>query len=369
MYVHDSSSMAFIAQRYFPVEISAIYFSEHSVITQVKNPKFFVKNGLASQVNQIKELSKEYDLFLCYGFISAVVCYLAEVNYIMYFADAYIDPENRIRRKISPLMKYTLQALCKDALEYATETIAYAPHDAQILKKYRPQSKNIFLPIDTEMFNSKVKKIELDQNKFTFFSPQRIDPDKGQLIMWDAINLAKSDFVVLQTDWGTGEYYQKVLKTKPEKVKIIPVVKRENMPSYLASADAILGQISKTTCGSVEREATLCKTPVFCYAPFSFSENDPFYKKSTNPADIAEYIDRIVTDKNFREELVKIQSEWIEKTFDNNKTVQEWHQVFEEAVKKKPNYKIKFKYVLLLKLITIMERLIGRDLSSIGQRP
>jgi glycosyltransferase involved in cell wall biosynthesis len=369
LYVYDASSQAFIAQRYLSAEINAIYFSEHNVISRVKNPRFFVMNGLVSQINQIKELSKEYTLFLCYSFVPATICYLAGVNYIIYFGDAYIDPQNRIRRKLSSIIKYSFHALCKDALESATETIASNPHDTQILKKYRPQSKTIVQLVDDEMFNPQVKKIDLGQNKFTFFSPQRIEPDKGQLIMWEAIKLTKSDFVVLQTDYGTGDYYQQALKTKPEKVKIIPLVKRENMPSYFASSDAVLGQISKTTCGSIEKEAILCRIPVFCYSPFSFLDDDPFYKKSTNPQDIADYIDRMVEDKNFRDELARAQSEWIKKAFDNNKTSQQWQQVFDYAITKKPNYKIKLKYVILLKLITILERLLHKDLSSIGKRP
>lgn len=365
--VHDSSSAAFIFQRYLSSDVGAIYFSKHDVISPVKNPLFFEKKGIASQIKQIKNLSHEYDLFLCFGWPAASICYLAEVNYVMYFVDAYIDPEYRIRKKVSPLKKYILDDLYSNALQCASKTVAALPHDAEILKKYRPDTKIIFQLIDPEMFNPEVKKIDLGQIKFTFFSPQRIEPDKGQLIMWDAIRLIKSDFVVLQTDWGIGEYYETAIKTKPDKVKIIPKVKRDNMPSYLASADALLGQISLTSCGSTEREAALCKVPIFCYAPFSFSEDDPFYKKSKNPSDIAEYIDRIVTDKNFREELIRIQNEWVKKTFDNNRSTSQWQEVFDEAVKQKPNYKIKLRYKIIVKLLTAIEKLTQTDFSSVGK--
>jgi len=285
----------------------------------------------------------------------------------MVFFDAYIDPEYRIRKKLSPIKELILQDLYKSAIECATFAVAGLPHDAEILKKYRPDTKIIHQLIDENMFNSNVKKIDLGQDKFTFFSPQRIEPDKGQLIMWDSIRLTKSEFIVLQTDWGSGEYYEKSLATKPDKVKIIPKVKRENMPNYLVSVDALLGQISKTSVGSTEREAALCNTPVFCYAPYSFSENDPVYKESKEPRDIAEYIDRMVTDKNFRDELRKKQGEWVRSTFDNKKTIKQWLDVFEEATNKKITYKIKFRHSLIIKIITMVEKILQKDISSMAR--
>lgn len=365
--VHDSASFAFILQKHLPADVSAIYYSSHDAISQVKDPLFFVKKGIKSQIRQIKELSRKYDVFLCYGWPAAAICYLAGVKYGMVFFDAYIDPEYRIRKKLSPIKELILQDIYKSAIECATFAVAGLPHDAGILKKYRPDTRIIHQLIDEEMFNQNVKRIDLSQDKFTFFSPQRIEPDKGQLIMWDAIRLVKSDFVVLQTDWGAGEYYEKALATKPDKVKIIPKVKRENMPNYLASVDALLGQISKTSVGSTEREAALCNTPVFCYAPYSFSENDPVYRESKEPRDIAKYIDRMVTDKNFRDELRKKQGEWVRNTFDNKKTVKQWLETFEEANNKKITYKIKFRHSLVIKIITILETIFHKDISSMAR--
>lgn len=362
--VHDSSSAAFIFQRYLPVEINAIYFSEHEVISPVKNPLFFVKNGFSSQVNQIKELSNEYDVFLCFGWIAAAICYLAGVNYVMYFVDSYIDPEYRIRRDTHFLKKCFLSELYKDTLQYASKTVAALPHDAKILQKYSPDTKIIFQMVDPEMFNPNVKKIDLGQNKFTFLSPQRIEIDKGQLIMWDAIKLTKSDFVVLQTDWGSGTYYEQAIAKKPGKVKIIPKIKRSHLPSYYISSDTLLGQISFTSCGSIEREAALCGIPIFCYSPHGFTNNDPFFKNN-NPSSIAEHIDKIVEDKNFRKELAKIQNEWVRDTFDNKKTSIQWQEVFEEVTK--DSHMPKKRYLISLKLINILEKITKKDFSTVGR--
>lgn len=366
--VHDSSSFAFMFQKYIQGETTAIYFSSHEVtISQVKNPLFFVKKGIRSQVNQIKELSKKYDAFLCVGWPAAAICYLAGVNYGMVFFDVYIDPEYRIRKKVSSIKQYVLQDIYKATLERATFTVAALPHDAEILKKYRPDAKIIFQLTDTETFNPNVKKMDLKQGKFTFFSPQRIEPWKGQLIMWDAIRLTKSDFVVLQTDWGTGEYHDKAIATKPDKVKIIPKVKHEDMPNYLISADALLGQISETSIGQTEREAALCNVPVFCYAPYSFTENEPMYRESKEPQKIAEYIDKIVADKNFRDELKRIQYDWVRKAFDNNKTLKQWQEVLENAIREKRQQGVKLHHRVIVWTVAAIERLLKRDISSMSR--
>lgn len=365
--VHDSSSFAYILQNYYPDEVNAIYFSEHTVISQVENPKFFVKGkGLYSQIQQIKQLSKEYDVFLCFGWIASSICYLAEVNYVMYFVDAYIDPQNRIRKELSSFKKNLLNELYKDTLDNASLTVAAISHDAKILQKYRHDVKIIFPLVDNKMFNSNIEKRELKQSKFIFLSPQRIDPDKGHSILWKAVEMTNSDFIVLQTDWGSGNYYNEILKTKPSKIEIIPKIKRQNMPSYLASMDALLGQISMTSCGSTEREAALCNKPIFCYAPENFSENDPFYKESKDPKEIAAYIDKIVLDREFREQLALTQNAWVKKIFDNKRTIQQWKEIFEESVKKKSHH-AKMKYKIIFKVLSIIENLTHRDFSSIGR--
>ena len=189
--VNDFASSAFIFQKYLLSEINAIYFSKDNVISQVRNPLFFTKSGILSQIEQIRKLSKEYDIFLCFGWPAASLCYLAGVKYIIYFVDAYIDPDTRIRKKMSFLKKLFLSNLYSDALKFASKVVVGIPHHADILKKYRSNYEIIFPLIDEEMFNANVEKMELNKNKFTFLSPQRIDPDKGQIILWDAIRKTK----------------------------------------------------------------------------------------------------------------------------------------------------------------------------------
>lgn len=352
--VNDFANVAFTFQKYLNSQVDVIYLYKHPVLSLAKNPLFFKKDDLLDQINQIKSLSKEYDIFLCFGWLASAICYLAGVNYIIYFVDAYIDSRYRLWKKMSPVKRYFYSELFKDVLRNASKTIGCDPHNTAILKKYRYDSKTIFPMIDPEMFNPNVKKTDLNENKFIFLSPQRIEEDKGQLLMWKALNLTKSDFIVLQTDWGIGDYYESAIQTKPAKVKIIPKIPRSEIPSYYVSSNAILGQISKTTCGGIEREAILCGIPVFCYAPISFIDNDPFYRKSTNPADLAEYIDKMVEDEVFREELVTKQSKWIMNTFNNKTIADKWEEIFEE-VYKQDKYKPKKVYNIGLRLFNLLK--------------
>lgn len=355
--VNDLASIAYSLERYLISDVNVIYFTENAVISLVKNPIFFASKNFVSQVNQIKELSTRYDLFIPLGWMAAAICHIANVNYIMYFVDFYIDPEYRIRKKMSFYKRYFVSKLFEDTLQQANLVVAGGKFNTEILKKYRKDAKYVLPFIDHEMFNPQAKKIDLGESKFTFLSPQRIEEEKGHLFLWDVIRLTQSNFVVLQTDWGTGKYYQDAMTKKPEKVKIIPKIRREDMPSYYVSSDAVLGQIGLYHSSNIEREGVLCGRAVFAYTSYRYTDDEPFYNGIKDPLEIAKYIDRIVEDKNFREELAKNQHEWVKNTFDNNKIVQQWEKIFEEAVKQKPIYQIRVRYKIIIKILTIIQKL------------
>jgi glycosyltransferase involved in cell wall biosynthesis len=342
--VNDFASNGFLFQRYLKSKVNVIYLNKNEVISETVDPLYFEKDDMFYQANKIKELSKDFDLFICFGWLASAACYLANVNYIIYFVDSYIEPEYRIWKKMSFAKKKFFSDLFDDAIRNATCLVTGMAPDIQTLKKYNDNVKLMLPLVDTQMFNPNINKIDLGESKFTFFSPGRIDKDKGQLILWDSVRLTKSDFVVLQTDWGSGPYYNSVIASKPEKVKIIPKIKREKMPSYYVSSNALLGQISSTSTGGIEREAALCSIPIFCYAPHGFGAEGPFYKGKINPSDIARYLDMIVEDKDFREDLARKQHEWVIRIHDNNKTVEEWEKIFEESINGAHMYKTKKRY-------------------------
>ncbi len=362
LFVNDFASTAFLFEKYVPCEVDAIYFRDHPSISTVKN-KIYFKGNLNSWVKQIKGLSKKYDLFVCLGWWpSAAVCYLAGVNYIMYFVNSLIEPEDRFRRKIPSYQKSILLEIFKEALDHSNKVVAGGVHNTELLKKYRPDVRQIFSFIDPQMFNPDARKIDLGLQKFTFLSPQRIEEGKGQLLLWEAVKMTKSDFVVLQTDWGDDKYYEEAISKKPEKVKIIPKIRRDDMPSHYVSVDALLGQISQDHSSSIEREAALCGIPIFCYISMALTDDEPFYRESKKPEEIAKYIDRIVQDRKFREKLATQQREWVLKVFDNKKNAQKWESLFEEAVKQKRSYRVKTKYLITLWFLSIYQKITKKNL-------
>jgi glycosyltransferase involved in cell wall biosynthesis len=354
--VNDFSSGGFLLQKYLHSKVNVIYFNDEAVISPTIEPLYFEKRDLPHQVSTIRELASEFDLFICFGWIAAAICYLANVNYVMYFVDSYIKPKDRIRKKM-PFMKRQLVAeLFSEAITHAGCLVTAIPRDVDTLKMYNETVRLVLPMVDPNMFNPNLDKIDLAQSRFTFFSPGRLDPGKNQDIVWESIRLTRSDFVVLQTDWGSGEYYEKLMSNRPEKIRIIPKIRREQIGAYYVSADAVLGQISLTTCGSIEREAALCGKPIFCYAPDCFTVNDPFYKGSLNPAEIADYLDKIVTDTPFRLNLAASQHEWVMEHFDNSKIAQSWEHILEETSNYSRKYKPKSHFTTGLKLFNLVSR-------------
>jgi hypothetical protein len=355
--VNDYSSGAFLFQKYLRFEVKVIYFNTEAVISTTKDPLYFEKKGLAYQVSRIRELSKDFDVFICFGWIAAAICYLANVNYVMYFVDSYIEPKDRIRKRMSFAKTKMVSDLFAAAIENASKLVTAIPRDVPLLRKYHPDVSLVLPMVDPHMFNPNVGKIDLGQSKtFTFLSPQRIDEVKNHRLLWNSVRLTKSHFVVLQTDWGAGPYYQDTLSYKPEKVKLIPKIPRDLLPSYYVSADALLGQISFTTCGSVEREAALCHLPIFCYARDYFTKSDPFYKGKVEPLEIAKYLDRIVEDKDFREDLASEQHRWMIENFDNNKIARVWEGILENAVAAGHTYRPKAKFSVGVKLLNMLSK-------------
>ena len=352
LFVNDYSSTAYLFEKYLNAEVDAIYFIKDITIKSVKNPLFFKEKDLLHHIEQIKGLSDKYDVFICLGWTAAAICYLANVKYVIHSVDAYIEPQHRFSKTNSSLKNYFFTKLFEETLQSADAIVSCGRFFTKLLKKYRDGIIEIKGFTEPDFFNPDRKKINLGEKKFTFFSPQRIEGWKGQLKMWEAIKKTKSDFVVLQTDWGQGKYYNEVMRKKPDKVKIIPKIKRSEMPSYYVSSDALLGQISSNNSSHVENEAMLCGIPVVCYTHYGFTTHDPFCS-SDDPNDLAEYIDNVVENKNFRENLIKIQKDWITKTFDNKKNAEKWIELLKK-LEKKPNRKSIF-YLSILKLKHILK--------------
>ena len=241
----------------------------------------------------------------------------------------------------------------KKILDNAVACIAPMDEYYTPLKKYRKDAirlDRIF--VDTEIFNEKTQPINLKKEKFTFLSAQRFGLEKGMDKIWKAIELCKSDFELLQVKWfiedTTIEEFnelssinKKLIDEKPDKVRFIPLIKREELGKYFAGADAVMGQMRAGIQGGIEREAAFCKKPVICYTdPKKPNIIDgekiipPFLPESNEPQEIAKIIDMIVESKQFRDDLAQKEYEYVKKISDPELVSKDWENIFMKVFEK-----------------------------------
>ena len=300
------------------VEIHIIDFPKKGVdktTTGKDGMEYFDSLLISKQVEKIKKIKDEYDLCIAVPWAGARIAYLAGINYIMYFVGG--DITNPPFSKENKNYNFFERHFYKKILDNAVACIAPIDECYTPLKKYRKDAirlDRVF--VDIEIFNEKIQPIKLKKEKFTFLSAQRFGLGKGIDKIWKAIELCKSDFELLQVKWfiegdttieefdGLSSINKKLVDEKPDKVKFIPLIKREELGKYFAGVDAVIGQMKGGGQGGIEREAAFCKKPVICYTdPKKPNIIDgekiipPFLPTSNEPQEIADIIDKIVESK------------------------------------------------------------------------
>ena len=338
--------------------------------------EYFGSLLISKQVKKIREIKDNYDLCIVLSWAAARIAYLSGINYIMYFVGSDIGNPPFAKNNIpiftdfsEPLqnLNYIERRFYKKVFNTAIACIASNFDSFEFLKKYRYDGirfDRIF--VDTTLFNEKVKPISKPKNNFTFISPGRIGKAKGTDIIWNALKLCKTDFEVLQVEWFMERTDEEksdnkiIIKNLPSQVKLIPIIRREELPNYLVWADAVMGQMYIGTNGAVERDAAFCRKPVVHYTdPNKTALIDgkeiipPFEPKSKDPHVIAELIDKIVTSKEYREKLILKQYDYIKKLSDPEVVIRDWENLFERMIKKYPsinrkssNFSLKFENLL-----------------------
>jgi len=124
------------------------------------------------------------------------------------------------------------------------------------------------------------------------------------------------------------------------------MIQRKDMPRYYKFADAVIGNMRIGTYGLVELEGVFCKTPVIQYTDPSMKiivngkdVKSPFLPYSNDPKTIAEVIDNIVTSKDFRDELMQKEYNFVKEIADPEKVAAWWDDLFEDLVKKHKSIK------------------------------
>ena len=354
-------------------EIHIINFpwDTNSKLTDSKDVEFFNSLKTKEQIDKIDSIKNNFDFAIVNTWTGAALAYITGLDYIMYFVGSALrvppfikNPKLDYLTKPLPSHNIFERIFYRKVLENAVFCVANAPDLFSILKKYRSTGiHQIGIPVDTQMFNENVKPLKRKKTKFTFLSPQRIGLAKGIDIIWKAIELTKTDFEVLQVEWFLGQrtneeknVNKKLIQNIPKKVKLIPIFKREDIPKAYAFVDAVIGQMKNGLGAAVEREAVFCMKPVLQYAnpeiKFKIGNNEvssPFLPHSNNPEVIAELIDKIVTSKEFRENLVDQEFNFVKAVADPIVISAQWEKLFSNAIKIKQKCK-RSKFQLKIRL-------------------
>jgi len=320
--------------------------------------EFFDSLLITKQIDRIKQIKDEYDLCLVVSWAGARIAYLAGINYIMYFVGGdIVTPPFLKNPKVSYLktpvnnLNFLERRFYKKVFDNALVCIAPTDEYFNPLKKYRKDSirmDRVF--VDIEIFNENIKPKKIAKQKFTFLSAQRIGLEKGFDIIWKALTLCKNDFEILQVEWfierneEEKKINEKLMKEKPPQIKLIPLIKRDEVAQYFVFADAILGQMRAGIQGGIERDAAFCRKPVICYTdPERPSIIDgkkvlpPFLPNSNDPQKLAELIDKVVESEEFRNKFAEDEFNYIKNLSTPEIVVNEWNNIFESLYKKYPS--------------------------------
>jgi len=346
--------------------------------------KFFKTKTSLSQLKELNQIKQEYALCIVSSWRGARLAYLANMNYIINFVgnDIRIPPFEKNSKTTyfsEPVnnLNFLQRKFYKSVFDNALGCVAASDETFPFLKKFREDGIRIDRTIvDTEIFNHKVLPKNVKKEKFTFFCPQRIGLEKGTDILWNAIKECKTDFEVIQCEWfdDTSKEASKkskdILKGKPSQVKLIPKISREDIPKYYAAYDGILGEMRLGILNNIEREAAFFKKPIICYYNRDMRYwidkkwvSAPFSPNSNDIKSIVEIIDKVVESKEFREDLIKTQFDFISDYANPNKATEEWENVFEQFIKKCKKSKIKEFYRRFFYVISHLTALSENDVN------
>ena len=324
------------------------------VFTYDNSYELFDNYKVSDQVKKINSIKNNFDICLVMG-TGERVAYLADLNYITYYVGRDIDAPRFIKNsreewfteplhRLNFLERRFYKATFKSAVAHVAPIWVY-----EHLKKYTKNGiKMDRKPIDSTIFNTYIEPLKLEKSKFTFFCPQRIGISKGTDLLWKKVlPLCKSDFQIIQVDWrdtGTSEEDRTskgIRDDPPKQVKLIPMIKRYDMPKYYYWADAVIGNLRIGSYEYVEMEAVYCKKPVISYVNHDIKIilegkeiKSPFLPDTLEPKKIAELIDGVVKSKEFRDELFRKEYEFVKEITDPVKAAELWDLLFEQLVKK-----------------------------------
>lgn len=341
-------------------EIHLINFPKDSagIYTYADGVELFETYKVSRHVKRVNEIKDNFDVCVTMG-VGERIAYLADLRYISYYVGRDIDAPRFIKNSKEEWFNEPLHTLnflerkfyknvFDNAIAHVAGTWVY-----EHLKKYMQHDIRMDrVPIDITVFNSSAKPLDRKKTKFTFFSPQRMGRPKGTDLIWGALKLCKSDFEIIQVEWFDEKLNEEkmikkqLLENLSPQVKLVPMIKREDMTRYYMFSDAVLGNMRIGSHALVEFEGVFCGKPVIQYAnpdmKVIIDDKEiipPFLPHSNDPKAIAETIDRVVTSKEFRDKLFEEEYKFVKEVGDPDKCAEWWDNFFEEQLKKHKSIK------------------------------
>ena len=225
------------------------------VFTYDDNYELFENYKVLDQVKKINEIKNNFDFCITMG-VGERIAYLADLNYISLYVGRDIDAPRFIKNSTEEYFAepiHTLNFLERRFYRCVFDSAIAHVGGRWILPYLKKYSKNYIrldrVIIDPTLFNDATKPIDKKKEKFTFFCPQRFGLAKGTDILWEAIKYCKTDFDIIQVDWrdmGTDQEKRtslKIRESRPKQVKLIPMIKRNEITKYYTWADAVIGNL------------------------------------------------------------------------------------------------------------------------------
>ena len=326
--------------------------------TSIGDVEEFETWKVMDQVKKINEIKNNFDLCITTG-TGERIAYLCDLNYIPIYFGRDIDAPRFIKNSKEewndePLHKLNIleRIFYKDAFRNAILHIAGLFVYKHLIKYSKNSLNNARISIDRDIFNENTNELNLEKNKFTFFSPNRIEKFKGTDIFWDSLKYCKTDFEILQVNWfGETQNEEKLfkknmLKNIPKQVTLIPMIKYSEIPKYYKFADAIIGNMFIGNHELVALEGVLCKKPVISYTDpntkiiiDSKEIKSPFFPQSKDPKEIAKIIDMLVESSEKRNELFEREYEFVMEITDPEKCAKWWDDIFQKMTQEYPTIK------------------------------
>jgi len=398
--IGDTADNMYTLQKFaknFSIHLINFPRKQAALKTLSENVEFFDSLLIHKQVKKIEEIKDEFDMCIVMSWAAARVAYLAGINYIIYFVGGDIttppfikNAKHSYAKEPTSNFNFFERGFYKKVFDSAITCITLTDEYFNELKKFTKNAIRLDqIAVDTTLFNSNIESVNLPKPKFTFLSAQRIGFEKGFDVICEALKFVKTDFRVLQVEWfieKTNEekkFKEKFLKNKPKQIEFIPLIKRTELGKYFKYADAILGQMRAGAQGGIERDAAYCKKTVVSYCDLNQKMNvrgkylqPPFLPNSRDPKLLAKLLDKIVNDKQFRDELANKEYEYIKKISDPVKVVLEWEKIFNKfidetgGINRKTNYiKLKTEKIIaeILEKIIYKRKMKQKNIQAWGQ--